>query len=185
MRIHWPPRALGLGTPLNLAALSPKTRPLLRRWWWLAPVLGLSAALLIVGIDLLFFRGASIQRIPDLGSDPPLGNRLLIVLIGSVIEELYFRAFVATLTAWLIHMALSRFVGQPHTYAQWLGILAAAVYAGLWHVGGPHDLLRVVTINAVGGVVYGWLYWRRGLELSVLAHMVVTAFLYIAVPAFR
>jgi len=31
-------------------------------------------------------------------------------------------------------------------------------------------------------VVYGWLYWWRGLELAILPHMVVDATLYIAVP---
>lgn len=49
MKIRWPPRPLGLGTPLNLAAASRETRPLLSRWW-LVPVLGLATALLVVSI---------------------------------------------------------------------------------------------------------------------------------------
>ena len=61
----------------------------------------------------------------------------------------------------------------------------AAAYAGMTHVGNPADFLRVVTVNGVAALVYGWLYWRRGLELAILNHMVVTACLYIAVPAFR
>lgn len=34
-------------------------------------------------------------------------------------------------------------------------------------------------------LVYGWLYWRRGLELAVLTHALVPAILYIGVPALR
>jgi membrane protease YdiL (CAAX protease family) len=183
MKIRWPPRPLGLGTPLNLAALSPETRPLLRRGWWLAPVLGLAAALLLVAIDLALFRGLTVQRLPELGSPPSVGLRVLIAIVGSVGEELYFRVFVATLAAWLGHAALSLFMRDPKAYAQWLGILVAAVIIGVWHVGDPADAPRVMTANVVTNVVYGWLYWWRGLEMAILAHMVVTAFLLIAVPA--
>jgi hypothetical protein len=59
---------------LNLAAVSPETRRLFGRWWWLIPVLGLAGALLVVGVDLLFFDGATVRRLPDLSADPHGGH---------------------------------------------------------------------------------------------------------------
>jgi hypothetical protein len=47
------------------------------------------------------------------------------------------------------------------------------------------DLWRVMTINVVVGLVYGWAYWRRGLETAVLAEVSVTAGLYLLIPAVR
>ena len=189
MKIAWPPRPLGLGTPLNLATLSPETRTLLGRSWWLIPVLGLATPLLMLGIDQVLFGGASLQRVRDLGSQP-LGFRLLVVLYSGVTEELLYRLFLASLVAWLAHVALSGFTRQaePRAFAQWLGILVAAVLFGLAHVGNLPDVanpvLRAVTINGVAGVVLGWLYWWRGLEMAMLTHMVAIVVLYIAIPPF-
>lgn len=80
-------------------------------------------------------------------------------------------------------MVLARFMGRPRANAQWLGILVAAILAGLWHLGSPADVLRVVSVNGVVGAVYGWVYWWRGLELAIDPHGRYW-FLYIAVPVF-
>lgn len=187
MTIRWPPRPLGLGTPLNLAAVSPETRALLDRSWWLVPVLGLATPLLMLGLDRLLFEGASLQRVRDLGSQP-LGFRILVVLYSGVTEELLYRLLLATLVAWLVHMAASGFTTQARTFAQWIGILVAAVMFGLAHVGNlpdvAHPVLRAVAVNGVAGLVLGWLYWWRGLEMAIFTHMVAIAVLYIGVPVF-
>jgi len=187
MKIRWPPPPLGLGTPLNLAFLSAESRLLLRRSWWLVPVLGLLTPLLMLTIDHVLFGGASLSRVRELGSEP-LVFRLLVVVYSGVTEELIYRLFFSTLVAWLAYGALSRLdVGLEHL-AQWLGILVAAFMFGLAHVGNlpdvPHPVLRAVAVNGVAGVILGWLYWWRGLELAVFTHMVAIVVLYIAVPVF-
>lgn len=185
MKIRWPPHPLGLGTPLNLATVSRGTRPLFTRGWWMAPVLGLAAGLLLVAMDLVFFAGETVRRLPALDAHPSVGMRLLIAPIGSLGEEFVFRVLVCTLVAWVAHAALSLVIERPSVYAEWLGVLAAAGLVGAWHVGSPADAVRVMAVNVVTNVVYGWVYWRRGLEMAILTHMVVTAFLLIAIPAFR
>jgi membrane protease YdiL (CAAX protease family) len=158
---------------------------LLGRSWWLVPLLGLGATLLVVGIDEMFFGGVTVRRLPGLGSHPPIGSRILVALFGAVMEEAFYRLLIATLVAWLAYCALSGLMSQAKAPAQWLGILAAAIIAGAIHIGSPPDAVRVVTVNGLVAVIYGWLYWWRGLELAILTHMAVYAFLYIAVPALR
>lgn len=34
----------------------------------------------------------------------------------------------------------------------------------------PWLVVRVLVLNGIAGVVYGWLYTRRGLEAAVFAH---------------
>ena len=41
---------------------------------------------------------------------------------------------------------------------------------------------RTVLLNAVAGVVFGWLYWKRGLEMAMLAHFGGDLVLHVAAP---
>jgi hypothetical protein len=187
MKIRWPPPPLGLGTPLNLASSSAETLALFRRSWWLIPVLGLIMPLLMLALDRVLFGGVSLQRVLALGSEP-LGFRLVVVVYSGVTEELLYRLFFATLMAWLAHTALSRYTKESKALAQWIGIWVAALLFGLAHVGNlpdiAHPVLRAVTVNGVAGLILGWLYWRHGLEMAILTHMVAIVVLYIAVPFF-
>jgi hypothetical protein len=187
MKLRWPPAPLGIGTPLNLALAASSTRALLLRVWWLPLVTGLLVPLLMLLVDQLLFAGASLERVRDLGSQP-LPIRLLIVVYSGVTEELIYRLFVATLVAWLAHRALHRLSRHSRPLAQWTGILVAAFFFGLAHVGNlpdvAHPVLRAVTINGMAAIVLGYLYWWRGLEAAILTHMVAITVLYIGVPLF-
>ena len=41
---------------------------------------------------------------------------------------------------------------------------------------------RVVAYNAFAGFVFGWLYWKRGLEHAMLAHFCADLVLHVAMP---
>jgi membrane protease YdiL (CAAX protease family) len=59
------------------------------------------------------------------------------------------------------------------------------IYVGVWHtwmVADPSSDARVMAINSVGNLLYGWTYWRRGLEYAVLTHGVLNATLYLGFP---
>jgi len=187
LKFRWPPRPLGLGTPLNLALAAPSTRSLLLRNWWLPLMAGVTASIAVLLADQALFAGASLGRVREIGSQP-LSTRLAIMIRCAVEEELIYRVFIATLVAWLVWLAVSRFYREPKQLAQWVGILVAAYLFGLAHVAGlanvAHPVLRAVTINGIAGIVLGWIYWWRGLELAILTHMVAIATVYIVVPLF-
>ena len=187
MKVRWPPPPLGLGTPFNLALCSAESRLLVRRSWWLVPVLGFVTAFIMLAIDFILFGGASLLRVRELGSEP-LPFRLPVVAYSGVTEELIFRLLLSTLVAWLVYAVLARLGPLRKPLAQWFGILLAAFMFGLAHVGNlpevEHPVLRAVTVNGVAGVILGWIYWWRGLELSMLTHMAAIMVLYIVVPPF-
>ncbi len=73
----------------------------------------------------------------------------------------------------------------------WIANIGAAVLFGLGHLpavaalGWPMDPLvitRAVVLNGLAGVVFGWLYWRRGLESAMLAHFSADMVLHV-IPA--
>lgn len=59
---------------------------------------------------------------------------------------------------------------------------------GLAHVGNlpdvAHPVLRAVSVNGIAGIILGWLYWWRGLEMAILTHMLASVVLYIGVSLF-
>lgn len=141
----------------------------------------------MLAVDHAFFSGESLTRVRELGSQS-LPFRLLVVAYSGVTEELIYRLFVATMVAWLAHLALS-IVGRPSkSSAQWIGISVAALLFGLAHVANlpdvPHPVIRAVAVNGLAALLLGWLYWWRGLEAAILTHMVAIAVLYILIPLF-
>jgi hypothetical protein len=188
VKVRWPPHPLGLGTPFNLALLSPETRTRLVSSLWWAPVLGLITALAMMAADQALFGGVTMSQTPLLSEHPPVGNRVLVAVLGSLFEEVVFRAGFATVVGWLVYRILQRIVASPIQQAQWAGTIAAAVAVGLMHVNqvdDPTRFWRIMTLNVIGHLGYGWLYWRRGFELAWLTHGIVTCILYIGVPALR
>ncbi|MBA3558773.1 MAG: CPBP family intramembrane metalloprotease [Gemmatimonadaceae bacterium] len=114
--------------------------------------------------------------------------RVAITFIGGLLEELFFRVFFATTVAAAAWSALRRTVGERTSHvavAQWTGTVAAVIFVGLWHVWMCTDPssndARVVMVNA-GNLLYGWTYWRRGLEMSTLTHGALNATLYLGLP---
>lgn len=188
MKIHWPPKEIGLGPPLNLVTLSRQHRDGLGRRALQSVTFGILAALLIAAIDHFFFSGETARGTPALDEHPTPAARVLITFVGALGEELYFRVLFATLVASVLWLALRRLAGRREvavTVAQWTGTIAAMVYVGLWHtwmVADPSSDTRVMAINSLGNVLYGWMYWRRGLEFAVLTHGTLNATLYLGYP---
>jgi len=39
-------------------------------------------------------------------------------------------------------------------------------------------------LNGIGGMVFGWLYWKKGLEFAIISHFSADIVLQIIVPVF-
>jgi membrane protease YdiL (CAAX protease family) len=63
----------------------------------------------------------------------------------------------------------------PSGRPPWCAIVLASIAFGLVHLtnGGPIDIQTVSLVligNGIAGTVFGWLYWRYGVEAAMLAH---------------
>jgi hypothetical protein len=155
----------------------------------MAPVwffVGVTTAGVVLGLDQLFFAGISLQRVKAVG-DLPIATRVLIVLYSSVTEELIYRLGEATLIASVLFLALRKYTPHAASISIGLSILAASLLFGLAHVGNlphvPHLYLRAIVLNGVTGLVLGWLYWYRGLEAAILAHLGADVAVYLGVAS--
>ncbi|HWA14816.1 MAG TPA: CPBP family intramembrane glutamic endopeptidase [Gemmatimonadales bacterium] len=107
---------------------------------------------------------------------PPVYAR---VLYGGITEELLLRWGLMTAFAWLAWRFLQARRGSVRPSLLWLAIATSAILFGVGHLPVASFLLGSLTppivgfvlgVNATFGVLFGWLYWRRGLETAILAH---------------
>jgi hypothetical protein len=92
---------------------------------------------------------------------------------SSVLEEITYRLFAMSVTAWL---ALRLFKRQNAATAIALG--ASCILFGLAHLPAWSSLAPVTTsliagvllLNGIGGLLFGWIFWRWGLPYAILCH---------------
>ena len=117
--------------------------------------------------------------------NPPLLAR---ILYGGITEELLLRWGFMTALVWLAWRFLQRRRGSPRTGYLWLAIIASALLFGAGHLPAASVLLGtlsgdvvifVVGANAAFGVLFGYLFWRYGLEAAMIAHGTAHAVSYV------
>ena len=119
-------------------------------------------------------------RISEFGKLLPVTTRLLY---GGILEEILLRWGVMTLLVWLMWGAAWRVFqrGQDKPKAGYFvsAILISSVIFGLGHL--PIALMLfpptlaliifVIVANSLFGLIAGFLYWKKGLESAIIAHM--------------
>jgi membrane protease YdiL (CAAX protease family) len=98
------------------------------------------------------------------------------LLYGGITEELLLRFGFMTLVVWGIFKLARRLTPAVYLTA----IVISSIVFGLGHfpvafqaVEAPSaGLLTYILLgNTAGGMIFGWLYWKKGLEAAMLAHM--------------
>lgn len=143
---------------------------------WVAVTTASIVAGVIVASDVWIF--ASHMPAPAVVSFDWLGL-VRNVLYGGIIEEVLMRLGVMTLIVWVlwkIHGAL-----VPWVYI--VAIVLSALLFAVGHLPITFQILcqpgtdctvlvvRSLLLNGIGGVGFGYLYWRHGLSAAMLAHM--------------
>lgn len=147
----------------------------------LALGIGVGLAVLTASLDLLFQPFLSPEWTRAAAEMPAPGqlNALLPgLLYGGITEEIMLRWGFLTFFAWVGWRLLQKGRGAPSSGVMWTAIVLAALLFGVGHLSAgaaiaPLDavgVLRIVSLNAVGGIFFGWLFWRRHLEAAMLAH---------------
>lgn len=185
---------------LNLARKVGLNLPILEGWsegkevkTYLKSILGISilsgmlAATLIIGIDHIFLIfGGPISNI----SPPPIWQRLLASFYGGINEEIMMRLFLMTSLVWLFCKLKRTKENKPTTLNIWLAILISSILFGIGHLPlastltelTPSLIARTILLNSIGGIIFGWLYWKKGLESAMISHFSADITLNIIFP---
>lgn len=100
------------------------------------------------------------------------------VLYGGITEEILLRWGLMSFLAWAGWRLFARNSARPGPAIMWIAIVLAALLFGVGHLPAAAAVasldaalvLRTVLLNALAGIVFGWLFWKRHLEAAMLAH---------------
>jgi len=152
----------------------------------LSMLLGIVTAVTIYVTDFLFsLQGSTLSTSQDLA---PIWQKLLAALYGGITEEILMRLFLMMVFVWIGTKIIRR--KQPNQAVIIISILLAAVIFGLGHLPitasltkiTPIIVTRAIVLNGIGGVVFGWLFWKKGLEAAMIAHFTTDIFLLTVLP---
>jgi hypothetical protein len=185
----WAGPKLGLDAPVVrawakrrpiLAALRPQLLP--------ATIGGAAIALVLI----LFWLG--VTAMPSVAEK--LGNLQLPLatklLYGGIVEELMLRWGMMSFFAWAVWRLAGRPAGPP-AWCLWAAILFAAILFAAGHLPvvymlmpapPPQLIVMMIAGNSVPGILFGWLFWRRGLEAAMIAHALAHLFSVAALASF-
>ena len=102
------------------------------------------------------------------------------LLYGGITEELLTRWGLVSLFAWLGWRLSGRPDGLKNSIF-WIAIAGSALLFALGHLPllmlitpNPQSWLVAAVLlgNAIPGILFGWLFWRKGIEAAILAHVI-------------
>jgi hypothetical protein len=178
-------KRIGLSTPiLDSVTRGESASDKLRAILPISIILGVIASLLIIGLDVFAFQPALLNELGDKAEalaqtgQPAAWKGFRASFYGGIAEEIQLRLLVMSLIAWLGAFISKTSEGKPSNSVFWIANILAAVLFGLGHLPATANILpltplvitRAILLNGVGGVIFGWLYWKRGLESAMIAH---------------
>lgn len=134
---------------------------------------GLAIAVMLVGFWSVVRSQAFAA--PVTAFELPLATKLLY---GGIVEELLLRWGVMSLFVW-IAWRLGGGARPVPAWPIWTGLIASSMLFAAGHLPVLFVLLPdapawfvgfALTGNFIPGMVFGWLFWRRGLEAAMIAH---------------
>ncbi|RZT16535.1 MULTISPECIES: CPBP family glutamic-type intramembrane protease [Fictibacillus] len=147
----------------------------------LALIGGAIGSLFLVITDLFLFQ----PHMPKLGNGGGAvwwKATLAGVLYGGIVEEVLMRLFLMTLIVWLLAFIFKKFGGTIPSPFYWIGIIGAALLFSAGHLPATEALFgelntiiitRAFILNGVLAVFFGYLFWKKGLEYAMIAHMML------------
>jgi len=153
-------------------------------------LLGMLAGILTAALDLVFcsmFPNEPIYavKLPT----PPAWQGFLASFYGAINEEILSRLFLMSLFIWMLSK-IGKEGGKPVGLTIWLAIAVTAVISGLLHLPStailipitPFIIARSIILNGIAGAIFGWLYWRKGLESAIMSHFTADIIIHGILP---
>ena len=142
----------------------------------------LSSFLLAIMVSLVLLGLFEIQKafypVPSKLPRPSKPFYVLVSFSAGITEEIMFRLGLMSLIVTIVLFVKK--AAEPTTSVVWTGILVSAVFFGLIHLPlsknfvelTPFTIGVTMTGNLITGSIFGWIFWKRGLLVAILCHIV-------------
>jgi membrane protease YdiL (CAAX protease family) len=148
---------------------------------------------ILAGVLMLIASIPFNKLIPELASEsvaPAVWKGFLASFYGGIAEEVLLRLFVVSLLVWITFKIKKNDNGSPTNFGIWLSIILAAILFGIGHLPATAAIVpltgivvfRAILLNGIGGLILGWLYWKKGLESAIITHFTIDIVLHVIFP---
>jgi membrane protease YdiL (CAAX protease family) len=182
-------KRIGMGMPILQNALEGK-RQTKELKSIIAPsvCLGILAGILIVLLSIPFNK--LVPELHLLEVSTSVWKAFLASFYGGIAEEILLRLFLVSFFVWISFKIKKTKDGHPTDFGIWVSIIVASVIFGLGHLPATAQItsltgvvvIRAIVLNGIGGIIFGWLYWKKGLESAMVAHFSTDIVLHIITP---
>ncbi len=153
----------------------------LRKIFYPAVISGVLLGLTIFLLDKTVFHSSLLS-----GVQPPFWAGALASIYGGINEEVLLRLFLFSLLYFLLSKCF-KVNGRNRVFVLWTVNVVVALVFGLGHLPAlfklaapsAFEICRVLILNGLAGIVFGWLYWTRGLWTACLAHFVTDLMIHV------
>ena len=178
----------GLGAPILGAWLGGGRVEGVVRTLVSAAALGGAAAVAVVLVAVAL-RTSHIGPGAGIQAELPWAAGVPLALFAAVNDEIFFRLGAMTGVVWFTVHLLPAPDGSPSKYAMWFSVALSALFyeisdvtpLGVAGLADAADAVGSRALQFVGiavGALFGWLYWRRGLESAMVAHLAYALVLF-------
>ena len=178
-------KKIGLGTPVLSSVFEDRKLPAdLNSSLKLSILAGLLIAAITCITDKAIFSTFDDPLLEYL-TTPPLWERILYSFHVGITEEIVLRFFLVTLLMWLTWKIKKDDEGKPTVIGAWLSIIVISLVYALLYLFFAREsmaqttIARIMIINGLAGIVFGWLYWKKGLEYSIIANLVASLMIFV------
>ena len=135
-------------------------------------IVGVSVGFILHLLDITIFKNCALSAVH---SSSWIG--LLASFYGAINEEVFLRLFLFTLIYFLFGK-IFRVDLRNRIIILWMTNVIVAIIFGLGHLPAAYKLampssfetFRVLLLNGIPGIFFGWLYWSRGLWAAMTGH---------------
>ena len=181
-------RHTSLEVPLLNALVYPEKKVHISKQWIIISVVGaLFGSIIIILLELFVFTplmGTPTNELPSTN----WWQGLLASLYGGITEELMLRLFGMTFIVWLLAKVTKKNKSNIPNSFYYVAILVVAIIFGLGHLPATLEVFgelsailvtRALVLNGLLGLWFGYLYWKKGLEYAIIAHISADIFIHV------
>lgn len=158
----------------------------------LAILFGVITSFILTVADRFYYQ----YEIEVIGQNEPqfsIIGLLAGVFYGGVFEEVLMRLFFMSLFVWILMKLFRKSSSKLNKELYWIAIIVAATLFAAGHLPATELLfgelnttiiIRCFLLNGIGGIFFGYLYWKKGIEYAILSHMfthITTQLLFIPI----
>lgn len=185
VRMQW---RTSLRAPILEGLLYGKKIPKISGKWMLIGILGSLIGTVIILLLEVFVFVPAIEMPEGQTVSTTWWQGLLAMFYGGFTEELMLRLFMMTLIVCFLAWISKKAGNQIPASYYYIGIILAAILFGLGHLPATYQIfgeltsilvIRALVLNGLLGIWFGYLYWKKGLEYAMIAHMSADFFLHV------